>query len=438
MEVALNVPTVDWYKNTSDNDLMYWGLDYPPLSAYVAYVFGKFVTYIEPQAVQLHSSRGFENNLLRASMRFTVILGDVLIFFPALLLLSMYLYNDLLLTSQQKDDTFMRVFGFCATLPAMLLIDHAHFQYNNISLGLFLLSVLCFLKQKEALGAALFCCSVYFKHMTLYYATAIFAYLSSLQIRKMKEQGLISFLFAAKVIFSIASTTLLIFGPWLSKASLFLGVVERLFPISRGLYEDKVASVWCSISVVVKLHHIMPPSVLFKFCALFTLFASLPFCIAVALKPSAIRLLLATTGCSLSAFLFSYQVHEKQILIPLIPLAMLHGVYPGLSSWMSFTAVFSLFPLLWREGSSMAYAAVLLIHSAAICFSVQSHRMHARFTTVCLIMFCLAVGLILNVTVTFGTPLSWAPDLFVMLNTMYSCGHLCLIYFTVVYFVFTS
>ena len=40
MEITLNVPLKDWYRNTGTNDLKYWGLDYPPLSAYWAYITG--------------------------------------------------------------------------------------------------------------------------------------------------------------------------------------------------------------------------------------------------------------------------------------------------------------------------------------------------------------------------------------------------------------
>lgn len=40
MEITINVPMKDWYRNTGSNDLKYWGLDYPPLSAYWAYVTG--------------------------------------------------------------------------------------------------------------------------------------------------------------------------------------------------------------------------------------------------------------------------------------------------------------------------------------------------------------------------------------------------------------
>lgn len=40
MEITFNLPLGDWYRNTGSNDLKYWGLDYPPLSAYWAYITG--------------------------------------------------------------------------------------------------------------------------------------------------------------------------------------------------------------------------------------------------------------------------------------------------------------------------------------------------------------------------------------------------------------
>jgi alpha-1,3-glucosyltransferase len=33
----------------------------------------------------------------------------------------------------------------------------------------------------------------------------------------------------------------------------FLQVVHRIFPVFRGLYQDKVANVWCAVNIVIKL-----------------------------------------------------------------------------------------------------------------------------------------------------------------------------------------
>ena len=40
MEITMNVPVKDWYVNGTNNDLLYWGLDYPPLTAYLSLLFG--------------------------------------------------------------------------------------------------------------------------------------------------------------------------------------------------------------------------------------------------------------------------------------------------------------------------------------------------------------------------------------------------------------
>ena len=41
MEITLHTPAAEWYVETPANDLGYWGLDYPPLSAYQSLAYGK-------------------------------------------------------------------------------------------------------------------------------------------------------------------------------------------------------------------------------------------------------------------------------------------------------------------------------------------------------------------------------------------------------------
>lgn len=41
MEITVNLPAAQWYENSTKNDLLYWGLDYPPLTAYHSYLLGK-------------------------------------------------------------------------------------------------------------------------------------------------------------------------------------------------------------------------------------------------------------------------------------------------------------------------------------------------------------------------------------------------------------
>ena len=87
MEITTNLPPTSWYVQTADNDLQYWGLDYPPLSAHLSWLIGQAARFFQhPQLVALHTSRGIETMATRAFMRNSVIVCDAIVFFPAALL----------------------------------------------------------------------------------------------------------------------------------------------------------------------------------------------------------------------------------------------------------------------------------------------------------------------------------------------------------------
>ena len=41
MELTVNLPVRQWYVNGTHNNLTYWGIDYPPLTAYFSWAWGK-------------------------------------------------------------------------------------------------------------------------------------------------------------------------------------------------------------------------------------------------------------------------------------------------------------------------------------------------------------------------------------------------------------
>lgn len=53
---------------------------------------------------------------------------------------------------------------------------------------------------------------------------------------------------------------------------------------------------------------------------------------------------------SLAFFLASYQVHEKTILLPLLPAALLFPIAPLLSAWFSLFSCWTMWPLLAKDG----------------------------------------------------------------------------------------
>lgn len=159
--------------------------------------------------------------------------------------------------------------------------------------------------------------------------------------------------------------------------------IIRIFPFARGLFEDKVANFWCASNVFLKWHKYVPTSLLPKLATLLTTIFFLPSMWAllapgitgfgsldISPTPSSghdkhyqndisndqtgnekLHLAVDTTGkdkilmkdanstsrpaptigllpyalfnSSMAFFLFSFQVHEKSILVPLMPLTLL-------------------------------------------------------------------------------------------------------------------
>ncbi|KAI9620392.1 hypothetical protein H4Q26_013604 [Puccinia striiformis f. sp. tritici PST-130] len=208
--------------------------------------------------------------------------------------------------------------------PNVLLIDNGHFQYNSIMLGLTLASVTCFYDGRDLLGAALFVCSMAFKQMALYYSPAIFAYLFGKCLYLGHPNG--TKLFIKLAIVSI-STILVLFEPFIFNNDFpnqILQVITRIFPLGRGLFEDKVG-IFVSIIpgillIIIGSWKLNPSSSSSKTVKL----QSTPLPPRRNEIPKTIELLpLALYNSSIGFYLFSFQVHEKSILLPVLPLLLI-------------------------------------------------------------------------------------------------------------------
>lgn len=151
-------------------------------------------------------------------------------------------------------------------------------------------------------------------------------------------------------------TLLACFTPFLYPLDQLQQALVRIFPFQRGLFEDKVANVWCSLNVAIKFRQIFSVSALARLAAASTLLVTLPIVVGlvwtnIQLKPvdshdrahqaddvrakepaPTVKLLPhALFASAMAFFLFSFQVHEKSILLPLMPLTLLiAGKQPGL------------------------------------------------------------------------------------------------------------
>ena len=195
------------------------------------------------------------------------------------------------------------IFSFLLLLqPSLILIDHGHFQYNCVSLGLALWGVLGVLTNHDVLSSIAFSLALNYKQMELYHALPFFCYLlgktlhqsrDSRNSERIKWQKFISAVM--KLGLAVILTFVACWSPFFLTGGLNGGVqvLKRLFPFERGLYEDKVANFWCSISVLFKMRQLFSQAFLVKLSLLVTFVALLPSSIGLLRKPTPYNFLLA-------------------------------------------------------------------------------------------------------------------------------------------------
>ncbi|KAF5903192.1 dolichyl pyrophosphate Man9GlcNAc2 alpha-1,3-glucosyltransferase, partial [Clarias magur] len=357
-EVTYNLPIQEWYFNTTDNDLNYWGLDYPPLTAYHSLLCAHVAKMINPAWVELHTSRGYESDSHKLFMRATVLLSDILIYIPAVLLYCFYLSNG----SFKKKVSM----ALCILLyPGLILIDFGHFQYNSVSLGLALLGVVGLGTGRDVLGSLAFTLALNYKQMELYHSLPFFCYL----LGRCIKQGLLGkgLLQLVKISLTVLVTFALCWLPFLSDPQQIQQVLHRLFPVDRGIFEDKVANTWCSLNVLMKIKSQLSRDTQLLLSFAMTLLFTLPSSIKLLTKPTLWQFKLALVNSSLAFFLFSFQVHEKSILLPALPVCLVMNELPLMAIWFLMLSTFSMLPLLLKDGLLLPYVVTSV---AFLFFSV--------------------------------------------------------------------
>lgn len=367
------------YRNSSLNDLSYWGLDYPPLSAYQvremqasgstaprwekgssfgsmapvpspqSWLCGKYVQLFEPEVVELGTSRGYESPSSKRLLRWTVMAADALVALPAALAAA----NTFGGSSSGSGRQRLSLLVAMLFSPALVLIDHGHFQYNCIGLGLAAGSAAAAVSGRHVLAAVVFSLSLNHKQMGLYYAPAFFAYLLGKCLQRPTPASKVrcmGWLYWSQLLVSVylctcftsgcsclhSSTAVIVFtgaqvggvaalgvavlatfgmvwAPWLRSPvqNAWLGVVYRVFPTQRGLYEDYVANWWCASSRLIKWVRLLTQPRLVQLCGGTTLVAAAPAMAAQVMRPTPRGFLLCLANSAMAFFLFSYQVRVQ-------------------------------------------------------------------------------------------------------------------------------
>ena len=400
-------------------------------------------------------------------MRATVVISEYLTYIPAAIILSRTLAR---LRGVNKWESSIALVSILMQ-PATILVDHGHFQYNTVMLGFMLASVSCLLSDHNIWACVFFVASLCYKQMALYFAPAIFAYLLGVCLLPTLHLGrfvgitlvtLLSFavVFAPLVLGALYDTYRGISQPlstanrkvnplfalsltYIDPQSIFYPllpqltqIVYRVFPFARGLFEDKVANIWCAIHTIHKLHT-YPIPLLQRISLFATLMSILPSCMIISLFPRKELLPWALASNAWGFFLCSFQVHEKSDLLPLLPMTILLGGDGGLGvemrawiGWANMLGVWTLFPLLKRDELRVPYYVLSLLWaylmglpptSLDLYISKQARKGGMRLSTqVMHLAFYAAMAIWHLVEVFVETP-NGKPDLWVVLNVLIGC-----------------
>ncbi|XP_058812022.1 probable dolichyl pyrophosphate Glc1Man9GlcNAc2 alpha-1,3-glucosyltransferase [Topomyia yanbarensis] len=365
-------PLSKWYHESTSE----WTLDYPPFFAYFEWALSHVAAYFDP-AMLIVTNLNYSSMSTVMFQRFSVIAVDVVFAFGVKRCI-----NVLAKTSGQH------VIGSALLLTniGLLMVDHIHFQYNGFLFGFLLLSISYVLTGNYLASALFFAILLNLKHIFIYVAPVyvvfflrFYCFRNGAAPIKLIKLGAIA-----------GGICLLSFGPFYDHIP---QVLSRLFPFKRGLthaywapnfwalynFADKVLSIALgkksstasSTGGLVQTfnHEILPsipPSVTFALSAL----SMLPTLYKLwTLKHSptiGLNFIRAITLCACSSFMFGWHVHEKAILMVIIPLTILSITNRTDARWTLFLGIvghYSLFPLLFKSELVLVKHSMLVVYT---------------------------------------------------------------------------
>lgn len=192
-----------------------------------------------------------------------------------------------------------------------------------------------------------------------------------------------------------------------------------------------------------------------KVCLACTVTALVPSSLSLLIKPRRRQFLYALVNSSLAFFLFSFQVHEKSILIAAVPAILIFPIEPFMVFWFLQVSTFSMFPLLVKDGLLGAFVSLsalfFLLTKVLIDRTREQKHQNKNFLSILwninrksdgklvenffITFFVLStvVGILLAVGFVYVQPPTHLPFLHPLLISAFSCCHFVMffIYFNV-------
>ena len=245
----------------------------------------------------------------------------MLVFAPSLLFLLHTMFKHL------GSKTILVIWFTILNLPPALFVDHGHYQFNQVMHGFVLLGIAFMIRQQLTFAVIAMVLAVNFKQTALYFALPFVIH--AISILRIKSKSPNVAIEVDRVLYGVLwlglvflLTNLVLWTPWLisrDESGLFLDwdsasqVLQRIFPIRRGIFEDKVASFWCVLHYLtpLKVNTMLERSTQFQMTMGTTLLLCIPASYYLWKAPTTKQFLLSLFCVSMIFFMFGFQVHEK-------------------------------------------------------------------------------------------------------------------------------
>ncbi|KAH3900173.1 probable Dolichyl pyrophosphate Glc1Man9GlcNAc2 alpha-1,3-glucosyltransferase [Saccharomycodes ludwigii] len=349
MAITNKLPLTEWYFEATNQ----WTLDYPPFFAYFEYILSKFVPkyVIDDGCLDIVEVGHFSFPTI-FFQRSTVIISEILLFVVLQIFINKSKINE-------RAANFI-VASSIVLSPGFLIIDHIHFQYNGFLFSILIASIISAKFEHYLTCAFFFTVALCFKHIYLYLAPSFFVFLLRVYVLNIHKNfefksykslfGLIRWYNLVKLSFVVLSVLLVCFAPFIGS---YKQLLVRLFPFSRGLthsywapnfwavysFLDKVLAMILKTSpkkdigvpnintgtrgLVQDVEFLVLPQIEPKITFILTLFYQMIATFPVLFCPNFKRFLGSLTLCGYASFLFGWHVHEKAILLVIIPFSFL-------------------------------------------------------------------------------------------------------------------
>ncbi|XP_055298982.1 probable dolichyl pyrophosphate Glc1Man9GlcNAc2 alpha-1,3-glucosyltransferase [Sitodiplosis mosellana] len=384
LAITHSLPISKWYvEDTSE-----WTLDYPPIFAYFEFILSHFAKYFDANMLKV-DNLNYDSDKTVLFQRLSVVVTDVVYAIGVKRCLT------------QLSPTASKQRILCVVLLSnfgLLIIDHIHFQYNGILFGILLLSIAYMCEEKFLKSAFCFAVLLNMKHIFVYVSPVYIVYLLKVYCwhSPSMKTTVLNLIKLAIVTLGVTAAS---FGPFIHQMP---QVLSRLFPFKRGLCHaywapnfwaiynmaDKVASVGTNKGsnssntggLVQEYSHQVLPVIQPHTTFIITLLAMVPCIVKIAFGSynKAINKVDFVRGiviCGCTSFLFGWHVHEKAILMTVIPLSILMAVSDDEAKniwFLSIVSHFSLFPLLFKSNLVVIKIGLLVTHTLIITNSLRS------------------------------------------------------------------